>query len=71
MLDQAAESQGRGDGYVEFAAAGTAARGAYHCAECGYGVTVQAELPRCPMCSGTTWEPRVWSLPARPPRAII
>jgi rubredoxin len=43
--------------FVEFAMTGAPAKGAFHCAGCGYGVTVQAVLPRCPMCSGTTWEP--------------
>lgn len=61
MLDiergRAAES---GD-YVEFLSEGTPAAGEFHCAECGYGVTVHATLPRCPMCSGTTWEQTAWS----------
>lgn len=61
MLDQAM-SAGGGDGdFVEFAVAGTAAKGAYHCSDCGYGVTVTATLPQCPMCAGTTWEPADWS----------
>jgi rubrerythrin len=61
MLDQAREGLPADGDYVEFAVTGTAAVGAYHCSECGYGVTVHAELPRCPMCSGTTWEPHSWS----------
>jgi rubrerythrin len=55
MLDEATRAH-QGD-FVEFLAAGTAAVGAYHCASCGYGVTVQAELPSCPMCAGSVWEP--------------
>lgn len=48
-------------GYVEFAATGEPVVGAYHCAECGYGVTVQRELPLCPMCGGTAWEAAPWN----------
>jgi rubredoxin len=51
--------------FVEFAVTGSPARGAFHCSGCGYGVTVQAALPRCPMCGGTTWEPEPSSLVAR------
>ena len=43
--------------FVEFALAGAAVKGAFHCAECGYGVVVQETLPRCPMCGGRSWEP--------------
>jgi rubrerythrin len=42
--------------YVDFVTTGAPATGAFHCSACGYGVTVQSTLPRCPMCSGTTWE---------------
>jgi predicted Zn-ribbon and HTH transcriptional regulator len=38
-------------------AAGDAAVGEFRCSECGYGVSVYRVLPRCPMCSGTSWEP--------------
>jgi rubrerythrin len=61
MLDQTREGKGVGSDYVEFVVAGTSVVGAYHCSECGYGVTVHTELPRCPMCSGTTWELSDWS----------
>jgi len=44
-------------GYVTFVAAGEKAMGDYHCSECGYGVSVQQRLPRCPMCHGGAWEP--------------
>jgi rubrerythrin len=47
--------------YVEFLAAGDAAAGEFRCSECGYGVTITHELPRCPMCSSTTWEQVPWS----------
>jgi len=46
---------GAGD-YVEFLEAGVRADGEYHCAECGYGITIYARLPICPMCGGETWE---------------
>jgi rubredoxin len=39
---------------------GEAADGEFHCSGCGYGVIVAAELPRCPMCSGTAWEQLGW-----------
>ena len=39
--------------------AGTAARGEFHCTECGYGINVHRVLPTCPMCRGTEWQP--WS----------
>ena len=65
MLDEARRlDAGEGD-YVEFATTGSPVTGAYHCSECGYGVTVQATLPRCPMCSGTTWEPAATSPASR------
>jgi rubredoxin len=49
------------DGFVAFAVTGDRTPGAYHCAGCGYGVTIQETLPRCPMCAGTVWEPATWS----------
>jgi rubrerythrin len=62
MLDQARHVSGTAEGdYVEFLLTGTSAAGEYHCADCGYGVTVHGALPQCPMCSGTTWEPHPWS----------
>jgi lipopolysaccharide biosynthesis regulator YciM len=39
-----------------FLVAGTAATGDFHCAECGYGITVRSLLPQCPMCRGLQWE---------------
>jgi rubrerythrin len=43
--------------YVTVVCAGERAAGDFHCSECGYGVSVQKRLPRCPMCSGESWEP--------------
>jgi rubrerythrin len=57
--------------FVHFDAAGEPGTGEYHCSACGYGVVVQTRLPRCPMCSGTSWTQRsgtVWE-PAR--RALM
>lgn len=48
-------------GYVHFLATGDLAAGEFHCGECGYGVIVSRELPRCPMCGGTAWEQSAWS----------
>jgi len=60
MLDRAQE-EGTGTGdFVEFWVAGSTANGVYHCADCGYGVTVNATLPRCPMCGGASWERPAW-----------
>ena len=60
------------DGFVDFRTSGDPAKGEYHCADCGYGVTVYRALPLCPMCGGTTWEQTSWSPFARaqaaPPR---
>jgi rubredoxin len=48
--------QGSDADYVQFWEAGAVANGQFHCAECGYGVSVQATLPTCPMCGGHAWE---------------
>ncbi len=40
--------------------AGERAKGEYRCLDCGYGVTVYRELPRCPMCGANEWEPLDW-----------
>lgn len=47
--------------YVEFWTAGQQAKGEFHCAECGYGVTIVRTLPVCPMCGGGSWEQSTWS----------
>ena len=44
------------DGIPDFLAAGQAAAGEFHCAACGYGISVRRVLPECPMCRGTQWE---------------
>lgn len=46
--------------YVPFTAAGEQGIGEFRCAECGYGVTVWSTLPRCPMCTGESWERSGW-----------
>ena len=46
------------EGYVAFFATGMPVAGEFHCSECGYGVSVQQQLPLCPMCGGTSWEER-------------
>jgi len=47
--------------FVDFHAAGAHVKGEFHCAECGYGVTVYRTLPVCPMCGGAQWEQSAWS----------
>ena len=47
--------------FVEFVAAGAQSKGEFHCAECGYGVTVTRALPTCPMCAGSSWQRTAWS----------
>lgn len=54
VLDEIQRTTGEGAG-VAFLRAGEDARGAFQCADCGYGVSVQTTLPRCPMCSGSSW----------------
>jgi len=66
VLDEVRRLDPRDGDYVEFATAGSAAPGAYHCSSCGYGVTIQATLPRCPMCGGTSWEAAAASSYSRP-----
>jgi rubrerythrin len=53
--------EGSGADYVRFWPAGQPAKGEFHCSECGYGVAVYRELPRCPMCGGEAWEQAGWS----------
>ena len=61
MLDEARRLDAAEGDFIEFLRAGTTAAGEYRCSGCGYGVTVQAALPQCPMCAGTTWESAAWS----------
>jgi rubrerythrin len=70
MLDQARKADTANAEYVDFVEAGTRAVGAYHCSGCGYGITVHAELPNCPMCAGTTWELHDWSPFTQPSRLL-
>lgn len=56
MLDQGVTSAPSDGEFVEFWDAGTEAAGEFHCADCGYGVTVKTRLPACPMCAGRVWE---------------
>jgi rubrerythrin len=51
--------------FVEFVMAGVHVKGEFHCAECGYGVTIVRELPTCPMCGNESWEQTAWSPFAR------
>jgi rubrerythrin len=51
--------------YVRFWGTGEPAKGEFHCAECGYGVTIYTQLPTCPMCSSESWEQTAWSPFAR------
>jgi hypothetical protein len=65
VLDQGVTPGSEEGGYVDFWEAGTEATGEFHCAECGYGVTVQTRLPTCPMCAGHAWERSAWSSVSR------
>jgi rubredoxin len=67
MLDDGLTNEPDGGDFVPFQRAGASAAGAFRCADCGYGVSVQSGLPRCPMCGGATWEPE--AEPARSPLA--
>jgi hypothetical protein len=61
MLDIGVMSEA-GDGeFVQFFQAGTPVKGEFHCADCGYGVTVHRALPDCPMCAGSSWIQADWS----------
>jgi rubrerythrin len=68
--DAYAPDEGSGTGYVQFWPAGESVKGEFHCAECGYGIAVCRELPRCPMCGGESWEQAPWSPFARADGAI-
>ena len=61
MLDQARRATPQAVTTSSSSSQAPEAAGAYHCSECGYGITLHAELPQCPMCAGTTWELRDWS----------
>ena len=61
MLDATRESSANEEEYVQFRIAGMRAFGQFHCAGCGYGITIHADLPKCPMCGGDDWEEAAWS----------
>jgi hypothetical protein len=56
------------DGIPDFLEAGDRALGEFHCADCGYGVSVRTVLPQCPMCRGSQWEAPGSSAYGRPRR---
>lgn len=58
MLDVESDRESTEDA-VDLRFTGERAEGSHRCAECGYGIAVYAALPRCPMCGGETWEPRL------------
>jgi rubrerythrin len=58
---------GEQEEFVAFLVTGQPAAGEFHCSQCGYGVVVQLQLPRCPMCSGTAWEETNWGAIRRRP----
>ncbi len=68
MQDEARAPDPTDGDYVQFVLAGTSVVGAYRCSGCGYGVTLRAPLPVCPLCAGTTWEQGTWSPFARAAR---
>ena len=68
MLETTVGAESGDDQIARFVEAGSPARGEFQCADCGYGVTVHARLPACPMCAGRTWEQSAWS--RVPPREI-
>jgi rubrerythrin len=70
VLEMNGVTDSASDDHVEFVAAGQHAKGEFHCADCGYGVTVFRELPRCPMCGGESWEQSTWSPFARARSAL-
>jgi hypothetical protein len=61
MLDQQRARPAEAEDFVHILSAGDRAKGEYRCCECGYGVAVWSELPRCPMCGGESWEQSAWS----------
>jgi hypothetical protein len=61
MIQDLGTSRGGPDEFVEFWAAGQPVKGEFHCAECGYGITIVRALPLCPMCGGNSWEQTSWS----------
>lgn len=60
MIEEERVGEVPGEDFVLFHASGEPAKGAFQCAECGYGVVVTGALPTCPMCAGTSWEEAPW-----------
>jgi hypothetical protein len=52
---------GEGSELAAVFATGTPGTGQYRCADCGYGITVCADLPLCPMCGSASWEAVPWA----------
>ncbi len=61
MRDVGAAGREPAGDFVDFLSAGVHVKGEFHCAACGYGVTVYRALPVCPMCGGSQWEQSAWS----------
>ena len=61
MLEEPPVAANAAEDFVHFWATGDSVKGEFHCADCGYGVTVYRELPLCPMCGCTSWEESTWS----------
>jgi hypothetical protein len=70
MRDFGVAGREPGGDFVDFLTAGAHAKGEFHCAACGYGVTVYRALPVCPMCGGAAWEQSAWS-PLTRARSIV
>jgi hypothetical protein len=45
---------------IQLSAAGDHVKGEFHCADCGYAITVCKELPPCPMCGCESWQAALW-----------
>ena len=70
MRDVGAVGREPAGDYVQFVSAGAHVKGEFHCAECGYGVTVYRTLPICPMCGCANWEQSAWSPLSRARRVL-
>jgi hypothetical protein len=49
------------DDFVEFARAGTRAKGQFECTACGHQIVSRAALPHCTLCGEGLWERSAWS----------
>jgi hypothetical protein len=45
---------------IQLSAAGDHVKGEFHCADCGYAITVCKELHPCPMCGCESWQAALW-----------